>query len=200
MTADAQNRADVSSMAEVTGIAKNWGWFLALGIVQIIAGIYGVGFVLSATLASVVTLGVLLLIAGCAQAAVALLARDWDGFHLFLLLAFLYGVAGFLTLEHPLSAAEGLPIMLAALFLLVGLFRIAVALVDRLPSWGWLLFNGVVTALLGLAIWRQWPKPGLWALGMLVGIEFIVNGATWSVLAVAHRRRTSCATINTRPR
>jgi uncharacterized membrane protein HdeD (DUF308 family) len=200
MTANSRNRATVSLMAEGTGFGKNWGWFLALGIVQIIVGIFGVGFVSSSTLASVVTLGVLLLIAGCAQTAAALLARDWDGFHLFLLLAFLYGVAGFLTLEHPPRAAEGLRLMLAALFLLVGLFRIAVALVDHLPSWGSLLCNGVVTALLGLAIWRQWPKSGLWALGMLVGIELIVNGATWSALAVAHRRRISRATTKTRRR
>jgi len=134
-----------------------------------------------------VTLGVLLLIAGGAQMAAALLAREWDGFFLFLLLGFLYGVAGFLTLQHPLLAAEGLTLMLAALFLLVGLFRIAVALVDHLPSWGWILFNGVVTVLLGLAIWRQWPESGLWVLGMLVGIELIVNGVTWSVLAVGVR-------------
>jgi len=187
MTANAQNRATVVLTVEATGIRKNWGWFLAFGIVQIIAGTLAVGFVFSATLASVVTLGVLLLIAGGAQMAAALLAREWDGFFLFLLLGFLYGVAGFLTLQHPLLAAEGLTLMLAALFLLVGLFRIAVALVDHLPSWGWILFNGVVTVLLGLAIWRQWPESGLWVLGMLVGIELIVNGVTWSVLAVGVR-------------
>ena len=79
--------------------------------------------------------------------------------------------------------------MLAVLFLVVGLFRIAVALIDQLPSWGWLLFNGIVTVLLGLAIWRQWPASGLWVVGMLVGIELIVNGVTWSVLAVGVRTR-----------
>jgi uncharacterized membrane protein HdeD (DUF308 family) len=71
----------------------------ALGIVQIIVGALAVGFAFSATLSSVVTLGVLLLIAAGAQMAAALLARDWDGFFLFLLLAFVYGVAGFLTLN-----------------------------------------------------------------------------------------------------
>jgi uncharacterized membrane protein HdeD (DUF308 family) len=135
-----------------------------------------------------VTLGVLLLIAGGAQMAAALLARDWDGFLLFLLLAILYVVAGVLTLQNRLLAAEGLTLMLAALFLVVGLFRIAVALVDHVPSWGWLLFNGVVTVLLGLAIWQQWPESGLWVVGMLVGIELIVNGVTWSVLAVGARK------------
>jgi uncharacterized membrane protein HdeD (DUF308 family) len=151
---------------ETQSIRKNWGWFLALGIVQIIAGTWSVGFAFSATLASVMTLGVLLIIAAGSQMAAALLARDWDGFLLFLLLAFLYAVAGLLTLQHPLLAAEGLPLTLAALFLVVGLFRIAVALVDHVLYWGWLLLNGVVTVLLGLAIWQQWPESGLWAVGI----------------------------------
>src|SRR5271166_4480137 len=142
----------------------------ALGIIQIIAGALAVGFAFSATLASVVTLGILLLIAAGAQMAAALLARDWEGFYLFLLLGFLYGVAGFLTLQYPLLAAEGLTLMLAALLLVVGLFRIAVALLGHFPSWGWVLFNGVVTVLLGLAIWRHGPESGLWVVGMLVGI------------------------------
>ena len=67
MTAGAEDRSAVLATVEATGIWKNWGRFLALGIVQIIAGTVAVGFVLSATLASAVTLGVLLLIAGFAQ-------------------------------------------------------------------------------------------------------------------------------------
>lgn len=187
MSPQRQNRFADPPTEEVTGIRRNWNWFLALGIVQIVAGTSGVGFASSATVTPVVALGVLLLIAAGAQMAAALLAHDWDGFFLFLLLAFLYAVAGFLTLQYPLLAAEGLTGMLAALFLVVGLFRIAVALVDHLPSWSWLLFSGAVTVLLGLAIWREWPESGLWVVGMLVGVELIVNGATWSALAVGVR-------------
>jgi uncharacterized membrane protein HdeD (DUF308 family) len=185
MTANAQNRAAVVVAVDLAGIRKNWGWLLALGMVQIIVGTLGVSFAFSSTLASVVILGVLLLIAAAAQMALAMLARDWDGFFLFLLLAFLYAVAGFLTLQYPLLAAEGLTLMLAALFLLVGLFRIAVSLLDHFPSWGWVLFNGVVAMLLGIAIWQRWPGSGLGVLGMLIGIELIVNGVTWAVLAVS---------------
>jgi uncharacterized membrane protein HdeD (DUF308 family) len=188
MTSNAQDPVAVVVAVDAASMRKNRAWFLALGIVQIIAGTLAFSFAFGATLASVVTLGVLLLIAGGAQIAAALLARDWDGFLLFLLLAILYLVAGVLTLQHLLLAAEGLTLMLAALFLVVGLFRIAVALVDHVPSWGWLLFNGVVTVLLGLAIWQQWPESGLWVVGMLVGIELIVNGVTWSVLAVGARK------------
>jgi uncharacterized membrane protein HdeD (DUF308 family) len=188
MTAHAEQRTAALLTVEAIGIRKKWGWFLALGIIQITAGILAVSFAASATFASVATLGVLFLIAGGAQLAGALLARDWDGFYLFLLLGLLYAVAGLLTLEHPLLAAEGLTLMIAALFLLVGLFRIAIALIDRFPFSSCVLFNGVVTVLLGVAIWRQWPESGLWVLGTLVGIELIVNGVTWSVLAVGARQ------------
>jgi uncharacterized membrane protein HdeD (DUF308 family) len=187
VSAGAQDRSAVLLTVEAAGIWKNWGWFLALGIVQIIAGTLAVDFVLSATVAFIATLGILLLIAGVAQTAAALLARDWDGFFLFMLLGLLYGVAGFLTIEQLLFGTESLSLMLAVLFLLVGLFRIAFALVDHLPSSGWVLFNGVVTVLLGVATWRLGPRSGVRVLSLLVGIEVIVNGVTWSVLAVVGR-------------
>ena len=191
MTANTQDQAAVELPVETRGIRKSWAWFLALGILQVIAGTTGVSFYFSESLASPVILGVLLLTAGGAQSAVSLLARDWDEFYLFVLLAFVYGVAGLLTLEQPPLAAEGLSLMLAALFLLVGLFRIVTALVENLPSGRWVLFNGVVDLLLGLAIWRHWPASGFGMLGVLVGIELIVNGITWSILSVGVRRSLS---------
>jgi uncharacterized membrane protein HdeD (DUF308 family) len=172
---------------EIAGVRKNWGWLLALGIVQIVAGTLAVGFAFSATLASVLALGVLLLVAAGAQMGAAIWARDWRGFFLFLLLGILYSAAGFVTVLHPLAAAEGLTLMLAVAFLVGGTFRIVVAVVERFPSWGWVLCNGIVTVLLGVAIWRQWPESGLWVIGMLVGIDLIVNGVTWSVVAVGVR-------------
>jgi uncharacterized membrane protein HdeD (DUF308 family) len=187
MSTAAQIRfADVLT-EEANRVRKNWGWFLALGIVQIVVGMLAVSFAFSATLASVVTLGILLLIAAGAQMAAAIWAWDWRGFFLFLLLAILYAVTGFLMLQQPLLAAEGLTLMLAAAFLVGGMFRIVIALVERFPSWGWVLCNGIITVLLGLLIWQQWPESGLWVLGVFVGIDFIVNGVIWLVLAVGVR-------------
>jgi uncharacterized membrane protein HdeD (DUF308 family) len=187
MTTTAQNRLASMLTEEANRVRTNWGWLLALGIVQIVAGMLAVSFAFTATLASVVTLGILLLIAAGGQMVAAILARDWGGFFLFLLLGGLYAVTGFLMLQHPLLAAEGLTLMLAAAFLVGGMFRIVIALVERFPSWGWVLFNGIVTVLLGIAIWQQWPESGLWVLGLFVGIDFIMSGVTWSVLAVGVR-------------
>src|SRR6516165_10756069 len=187
MTTIANDRIAGMLTEEASRIRKNWGWFLALGIVQIVAGTLAVGFAFSATLASVVTLGILLLIAAGAQTAAAIWARDWSGFFLFLLLGILYAVVGSVTLMPPVVAAESLTLMLAAAFLIGGVYRIVVALVGRFASWGWVLFNGVVTVLLGIALLQQWPTSGLWVLGLFVGIDLIVNGVTWSVLAVGVR-------------
>jgi uncharacterized membrane protein HdeD (DUF308 family) len=187
MTTVANDRIAGMLTDQANSIRKTWGWFLAFGIVQIVAGTLAVGFAFSATLASVVTLGVLLLIAAGAQTAAAIWARNWGGFFLYLLLGVLYAVSGSLTLQYPLLAAESLTLMLAAAFLVGGTYRIVVALVERFPSWGWVLVNGVITIGLGVAIWQQWPTSGLWVLGMLVGIDLIANGVTWLVLAVAAR-------------
>lgn len=132
-------------------------------------------------------LGILFLFAAGAQTAAAMFARNWGGFFLFVLLGVVYAVAGFLTLQHPLLAAETLTLMLAAAFLVAGAFRIIVALLERFPCWGWVLGNGILTMLLGLVIWQEWPDSGLWVLGLFVGIELIMNGVSWSVFAVGAR-------------
>ena len=110
MTADPQGQHAVALTAEAIGIRKEWGWFLALGASR--SSPTGGGFVFSATLASVVALGVLLLIAGTTQMAAA---ASWrvagTGSSVHASTGSLYGVAGFLTLEHPLLAGEGLTLM-----------------------------------------------------------------------------------------
>jgi uncharacterized membrane protein HdeD (DUF308 family) len=146
-----------------------------------------VSFAFSATVASVVTLGVLLLVAAGAQLGAAIWARDWSGFFLFLLVGVLYAVAGFFTLQQPILAAESLTLMLATVFAVGGVFRIIVALLERFPTWGWVLANGVITSLLGIAIGLQWPASSLWVIGTVVGTDLILNGVTWSVLAVGVR-------------
>ena len=187
MSTVASDRIEGMLTEEANSIRKSWGWFLALGIVQIVAGMLAVSFAFSATVASVVTLGILLLVAAGAQMGAAVWARDWSGFFLFLLVGVLYAVAGFFTLQQPVLAAESLTLMLAAAFVVGGVFRIIVALLERFPSWGWVLANGALAVLLGIAIWQQWPASGLWVLGLFVGVELVVNGLTWLMLAVGVR-------------
>jgi uncharacterized membrane protein HdeD (DUF308 family) len=53
---------------------------------------------------------------------------------------------------------------------------------------GWLLFDGIVSLILGIMIWRHWPSGSLWVIGFLVGINMIMTGTTRLMLAFAVRR------------
>jgi uncharacterized membrane protein HdeD (DUF308 family) len=160
---------------------------VVLGIALIIIGGLACAFALTATLATVLALGSLLLVGGGFQLGTAVWARDWKGFFLFLLTGILYVVAGGLMIEHPVTSAEGLTLMLAAAFLAGGIFRIVAALTHHFPGRGWLALNGAVTLALGVLIWRQWPVSGLWVIGLFAGIDLIVSGVACVMLAAAIR-------------
>jgi len=57
-----------------------------------------------------------------------------------------------------------------------------------IPGSGWILFDGIVTLILGILVWRQWPSSSLWVIGTLVGISMIFTGMTRLMLSLAARR------------
>jgi uncharacterized membrane protein HdeD (DUF308 family) len=58
---------------------------------------------------------------------------------------------------------------------------------ERFPQWGWVLLNGVVTLLIGLTIFRNYPESALWALGVLLGVELLFHGWTWIMISLMIR-------------
>jgi uncharacterized membrane protein HdeD (DUF308 family) len=44
-----------------------------------------------------------------------------------------------------------------------------------MPGSGWLLFDGIVTLILGVMIWRTWPSSTEWVIGTLVGISMLFS-------------------------
>jgi uncharacterized membrane protein HdeD (DUF308 family) len=104
-----------------------------------------------------------------------------------LLTGLLYAVLGVLLLRRPLASASAFTLMLAAAFLVSGLFRIIVALSERFHGWGWVLVNGIVTLVLGILIWQEWPEASYWVIGLFVGIEMLFAGWSWVMVALAVR-------------
>jgi len=164
-------------------LRRNWGWFFVLGVLEIILGTIAIGASVVATVVTVVFFGWLLLIGGVISAVHAFWRKRWRGFFLDLVTGVLYAVAGFLMVAEPLAAAASLTLLIAMLLLIGGIFRIVVALSGHLEHWGWVLLNGVITAALGVMIWRQWPSSALWVIGMFIGIEMIFYG--WSLVMLS---------------
>ena len=50
-----------------------------------------------------------------------------------------------------------------------------------------MLLSGVLSLLVGMAIWRQWPLSGERFIGLYVGIEMFSSGLSWLMLGLAVR-------------
>ena len=165
-------------------LSRNWGWLLALGILMIILGVVAMAAPVVATIAIQVMLGWLLVISGIAEGIHAFMVKEWRGFLLELLSAVLYLGVGLMLLVDPLKGAVALTLILAVFLLVEGIFKIITALrVREHRGWGWLLASGIVSVVLGVLIWAQWPASGLWVIGLLVGIQLLFTG--WSLVMLA---------------
>lgn len=172
-------------------LRRNWGWLLALGIGLIILGIIALVDSVGFTVVSMVFFGWILLIAGIIEAVQTFRHRRSGHLFLHLLNAVLSIIVGLLLLRHPLAGAIVFTLLMAAYFTVAGIFRIVAALAVRVPHWGWALVDGIVTLILGILVWTQWPVSGLWVIGLFIGIDLIFAGWSEVMLASAVRQLPS---------
>ena len=135
-----------------------WWVFQVLGIILIVLGMVSLGSAFFVSLVTVIMFGFLILIAGIVQVVSSFWSGKWSGFLLHLLVGILYLVTGYITMHSPVAAVAGLTLVIAAMLLAAGAFRIAGAMVVRFPGWPWVLMNGIIGLLLGIMIFRQWPS------------------------------------------
>src|SRR5580765_1368596 len=146
-----------------------------LGVTTIILGLCAIAAPLMTGL-SVVTLVGLLVIAGGVMRMIWAFGAGSFGRGL---LAFAIGglilLCGLALVTDPLIASGFLTFIIAFCLIADGVAEIAGAL--RLDSGrGWMLLGGIVSIVLGIMIWRQFPLAGGWAIGVLLGIRLLFAG------------------------
>jgi len=170
-------------------LSRNWGWLFGLGVLFVILGGIGLGMVVGLTLASMLFLGVLLIIAGVSQIVDVFKSKHWKGVIWHALIAVLYILGGGLVIYDPIMASTLITAFLAGVLILIGVTRLLMAITLRHSrGWGWLLLAGLTAIILGIMILMQWPWSGLWVIGLFIAIEMLVNGWTYIFLAFAIRR------------
>jgi uncharacterized membrane protein HdeD (DUF308 family) len=175
-------------LSAVEELHRHWALFLALGVGLIGLGVIGILASGLFTLASVVFFGWLLVIAGVGLTIHAFWAKRWSGFFLQFLSGLLYLVGGWMLATHPELGAITLTLVIAISFVVQGAFRIGAALTTRIDGWGSLLASGIITLVLGLMIWNEWPFSGVWVIGLFVGIDMFFYGGWLVSLALSARR------------
>jgi len=161
------------------------GWILATGLLLVIVGLCFLLVPLLATFAAGVAAGLLLLTAGGAQLfdAASERARGWVWG---VVLGLVAAAAGVLLLVDPIRGMIGVTLLLATYLLVTGALKAVVAgLWSPVPGWGWLLFNGATSVLLGLLILTGWPGTGLWTVGVFLGVDALLAGFSRVVRSVS---------------
>jgi uncharacterized membrane protein HdeD (DUF308 family) len=171
--------------AGIEKIRESWGWFLVLGIALAVLGVCCVASAVTATFATVFVFGWLLLISAVFQLVHAFRTGTWSGALLNLLSALFRGFTGFLMISHPVMGAEALTVVLASFFIVAGLFRAVASPIVRFPRWGWAVFSGAITAVLGFLLLAQMPVSGVWFIGFAIGVDLIFDGIATTGLAAA---------------
>jgi uncharacterized membrane protein HdeD (DUF308 family) len=115
------------AVSDTAPLRAKWGWIVALSVVYLLAGFIALGSVVMATVASVLVVGVMMIIAGVAEVFSAFQIKSWGKFLLWVLLGVLYIIAGFVTFENPLLAAALLTLILGASLVTSGVMRIILA-------------------------------------------------------------------------
>lgn len=185
------SQADIDSAlaAARAQIARSWGWFLALGIVFVAAGIAAIAFPLVSTIAAKIALGWIFLVGGVLMILHSFSASQWQGFLLGLLIGALYVFVGAWLAFFPFTGIITLTLLLAALFVAEGVLEIVMAVrVRPHEGWGWLLLSGVIATAVGVLIALGLPNSATWAIGLLTGLNLLSTGVSFVVLALAGRR------------
>ena len=178
------------SLAEaIRPLRAKWGWIVAFGVISLIAGIIALGSVVMATESAVFIVGIMMLVVGVIEIFTAFSVRSWGRFLLWLVLGALYVFAGYICLQNPFQAAALLTLMLGIALIVGGLVRIFLATqMKHGTPWGWVVFSGILSVLLGLMIVSHWPASSFYTLGIFLGIDLIFIGAGWVSMGMALKK------------
>ncbi|MBV8345666.1 MAG: DUF308 domain-containing protein [Candidatus Eremiobacteraeota bacterium] len=162
---------------------KEWGSYLALGIILFVMGCYALHASTVSSSAAVVVIATVLIIAGLLQVISAFMVLD-AARHVFLALfvGMLDILVGITLLEHPTVESSAVAMQLTMLFMFGGVYRFVVAGLLQFPQYGWFAFSGVLSTILGvlLSVHQSTSSQGFTALA--VGLNFIFAGIAWSAL------------------
>jgi uncharacterized membrane protein HdeD (DUF308 family) len=164
-------------------------WSIVWGVFLIILGMLAISSPMLAAVAVNTVIAWLIVFAGVVHVVVAFHSHRAGSVIWKLLVGIAYLGFGFYLLLHPLLGVASLTLVLASLFVIEGILNIVLFFRMRSVSGSsWVLIDGIITLVLGLMIYLQWPSSSAWAIGTLVGISMIISGVTRVMLSFAVRK------------
>jgi uncharacterized membrane protein HdeD (DUF308 family) len=128
-------------------------------------------------------IGIALIATGIAQALFAFKSRSFGVGAARFGFSVLAVIAGFSLVTQPGAGLATITLLLAIWFVIDGIWSLVSGFKWRpFEGWGWMVFSGAISVILGVMIYRQFPVSATWLVGVLVGIRLVVAG--WTMVAM----------------
>ena len=176
---DTENRR-MSPVAQAPFERRRTKWDVAFGLLSVVAGGVMLGHVALASLVSVLFLGWTLIIGGIVVFVSAITTWGEPGHWWGVIAGGLLTVLGVGFVRNPGASLLVLTLLAGSLLIVGGIVRLVAAFQPGAPK-GILIVNGAATLLLGLLVFFQWPVSALWYLGMVLGVQLILDGLTTAI-------------------
>lgn len=148
-----------------------------MGWLCIILGVLAIAMPWVAGQSVLMVIGVLVMAAGVMRMIWAFQAGSLGKGVLVFLIGVLTLLAGIAVIAHPVMSSAVLTVLLAVYFLIDGVSELFAAFSAK-DGKGWLIFEAVVTILLGIMIYAGFPLAGTVAIGVLLGVKLLLVGIT----------------------
>jgi uncharacterized membrane protein HdeD (DUF308 family) len=177
----------MTEIAESNTLKKASRWGIAFAVLSIVAGFVSLLLPRASSIGITILIGWLLMFSGLFHIVDAFHARGFGQVAWRLLVGLVYIVFGFDLAFVPLRGVITLTLVLGIMLLVLGALGIYGFIRHRrLPGTGWILFNAIISVVLGLIILWDGPSAAGWVIGTLVGIQLIFSGFSslmiWSAL------------------
>jgi uncharacterized membrane protein HdeD (DUF308 family) len=169
---------------------RRTGWDVVLGALLAIAGLVVIGHAAIATTVSVLFIGWMLIIAGVLGLVAALFRIGKGGFWSAALGGGLLTALGLVIVNNKEATALTLTLIAGTLFLVSGVVRLMAAAQEpeyRVP----LILAGVASTVLGLIVLFNLFDASFVLVGVLIGVQLIVDGMTVMLIGRWHVATTA---------
>ena len=182
-------------MAEIAaGWRSTWQLLVWVGALLVVLGLVAIIYPAAATATINIFAGIFLIIAGVLLFGFAFGAREAGDVIIWIAIGGLAVIIGIVFLSAPDIGTVTLTVLLAVWFILSGLAKLAAAFEERgRAGAGLIAINGVISLILGGLIAAELPDAADWAIGLLLGIMFLVDGVVMILLGWSLRRAGTVA-------
>lgn len=185
-------RTDIGRVAETfgsprTAIGNGWGWIMAYGVVSVLVGLAAFIWPFAATYAATLVIGALLFVSGVFSIAAGLFGRGHEGRFYAVAFGVLTVIVGAVMVFEPVTGALSLTLLVTVWLLMRGLLEIVLGFRMRRRR-GWMIALGAINILLAAFILATVPWSALTLPGFILGVSFMMGGATAIATASDHRK------------